>query len=253
MGCRQFLAIASWRVNGLAASSSLRPVFRRTIGAWIVVAFLVSAIAFYRMSPDASTSQASDNVAPAAGAEGAGSTTPGILMVVTPRPDATLDVTETVLLDSATSSLEIRPPDFSGDGAIFSDEVPYASKVRITAGDQSVPVPEGLVNRAQTLSLDEPTRRYEMRYELNRAVVRSEPSSAGRALGAIRPLTSGVSDDLRVAVVVVGDAVLNISCPGLVLSEQACATGSPPLLRVGTELPWRTAVVVVQIDLGDQR
>jgi hypothetical protein len=101
-----------------------------------------------------------------------------------------------------------------------------------------------------TLELDEPARRFELRYELNRAVVRSKPSTTGRALGAVRPLTIGVPDTLAVAIVIVGDSVRNLSCPGLELPEQACAVGSPPLLRLRTDLPWRNAVVVVQLDLG---
>jgi len=88
-----------------------------------------------------------------------------------------------------------------------------------------------------------------MHYELNRAIVRSLPSSAGRALGAIRPLTSGQPDHMSVAVVTVGSEVLNLSCPGLALPLQACAAGKQPLLHVRQDLPWRTALVVVQLDL----
>jgi hypothetical protein len=181
---------------------------------------------------------------------GPGTTAPGILLVVTPRPDATMDVTESVLLDAPTDALTVRPPDFSAAGAPFADEVPYASKFRVVARDLSVQVPDGVVNRPMTLELDEPARRFELRYELNRAVVRSKPSTTGRALGAVRPLTRGVPDTLAVAIVIVGDSVRNLSCPGLELPEQACAVGSPPLLRLRTDLPWRNAVVVVQLDLG---
>ncbi|MGH3458653.1 hypothetical protein [Aeromicrobium sp.] len=70
------------------------------------------------------------------------------------------------------------------------------------------------------------------------------------ALGAIRPLTSDVPGSLPVAVVAVGEAVRNLSCPALELPDQACATGSPPLMRVSPDLPWRTAVVVLQLDLA---
>ncbi len=120
---------------------------------------------------------------------GPGTTAPGILLVVTPRPDATMDVTESVLLDAPTDALTVRPPDFSAAGAPFADEGPYASKFRVVARDLSVQVPDGVVNRPMTLELDEPARRFELRYELNRAVVRSKPSTTGRALGAVRPLT----------------------------------------------------------------
>jgi hypothetical protein len=112
-------------------------------------------------------------------------------------------------------------------------------------------VPDGIVNRAETFDLYKPVRRYAMHYELNRAIVRSLPSSAGRALGAIRPLTSSQPDRMKVAVVTVGSDVRNLSCPGLALSLQACAAGKPPLLHVRQDLPWRTALVMVQLDLPE--
>ena len=40
--------------------------------------------------------------------------------------------------------------------------------------------------------------------------------------------------------------------PGLTLSLQACAAGKPPLLHVRQDLPWRTALVIVQLDLPER-
>jgi hypothetical protein len=135
---------------------------------------------------------------------------------------------------------------------MFAGVKPFASKVRITTRNQSVPVPDGVVNRAETFHLDKPVRRYTLHYDLNRAIVRSLPSSEGRALGAVRPLTSGQPDLMSVAVVTIGSDVRNLSCPGLALSLQACAAGTPPLLHVRQDLPWRTALVIVQLDLPKQ-
>jgi hypothetical protein len=224
-------------------------VYRRALGVWVVLAVLASIIMFFRMATDETPDRTSGTPDSAASSGGPGSTEPGINLVVTPKSDATMEVTESVLLDEPTESLKVRPPNFSAAGSTFGGNNPYASKVRLVAGDQSVQVADGVVNRPMTLDLDEPTRRFELRYELNRAVVRSKPSAKGRALGAVRPLTSGMPDTLAVAVVVLGDEVRNLSCPGLSLEEQSCAVGAPPLLRLRTDLPWRTAIVVIQLDL----
>jgi hypothetical protein len=236
-------------VTALAATSSLRPVYRRALAVWVVLAVLATTIMFFRMATEEPPDRVSNVPDSAASSGGPGSTAPGINLVVTPKSDATMEVTESVLLDEPTESLEVRPPDFSAAGSTFAAKDPYASKVRIVAGDQSVQVADGVVNRPMTLDLDEPARRFEMRYELNRAVVRSKPSAKGRALGAVRPLTSGVPNTLSVAVVVLGDEVRNLACPGLSLADQSCAVGAPPLLRLRTDLPWRTAIVVIQLDL----
>jgi hypothetical protein len=224
-------------------------VYRRALAVWVVLAVLASTIMFFRMATDETPDRTSGTPDSAASSGGPGSTQPGINLVVTPKSDATMEVTESVLLDEPTESLKVRPPNFSAAGSTFAGKNPYASKVRIVAGDQSVQVADGVVNRPMTLDLDEPSRRFELRYELNRAVVRSRPSAKGRALGAVRPLTSGMPDTLAVAVVVLGDEVRNLSCPGLSLEEQSCAVGAPPLLRLRTDLPWRTAIVVIQLDL----
>lgn len=232
----------------MAAEAWMSQAFRRALGAWIVVAIVASTIAFYRLGPDQAPSETSRSAARPAGP---GTTEPGILLVVARSTDAAFAVTELVRLETPATSITVRPPDFSAAGSTFDDAKPFASKVRIITREESVPVPDGTVNRAETFDLDQPVRRYRMHYELNRAIVQSRPSSAGRALGAIRPLTSGQPDHMKVAVVTVGDGVLNLSCPGLALSLQACAAGTPPLLHVRQDLPWRTALVIVQLDLPE--
>ena len=197
----------------MAAETWLSQAFRRIVGAWIVVAVIASTIAFYRLGPDQQApSEAGDS---ATRPDGPGTTEPGILLVASRATDSAFAVTELVLLESPTESIAVQPPDFSTVGSTFDAAKPYASKVRITTQDRSVPVPDGVVNRAETFALDEPVRRYTMHYEMNRAIVRSLPSSAGRALGAIRPLTRGGPDRMMVAVVTVGEDVRNLSCPGL--------------------------------------
>jgi hypothetical protein len=236
-------------VVGLPAEPLLPQTYRRIVAAWIVVAVVASVIAFYRIGPDQDTQPetAGSSVRP----DGPGTTEPGILLVVAPSTDTTFAVTELVRLYSPTSSITVRPPDFTAAGARFKAAKPYASKVRITSQDESVQVPDGIVNRTESFAIRKPTQRYAMRYELNRAIVRSKPSTAGRALGAIRPLTSGQPDSMTVAVVAVGREVRNLSCPALPLSLQSCALGKAPLLHVRQDLPWRTATVVVQLDLPD--
>jgi hypothetical protein len=233
-------------VIGVTVEPVLSQVFRRAVSVWIVLAVIASTIAFYRIGPDRPAARSGDS---ATRPDGPGTTEPGILLVVSRATDTAFVVTELVLRDEPAESIDVHPPDFSAVGSTFEATRPFASKVRITTRHGSVPVPDGVVNRAETFDLGEPVRRYTMHYELNRAIVRSSPSSAGRALGAIRPLTDPKSDQMSVAVVSVGDDVRNLSCPGLALSRQACAAGKPPLLRVRQDLPWRAAIVIVQLDL----
>lgn len=232
---------------GLAAQPLLPRAYRRIAIVWIVIAVLASVIAFYRIGPDQD-----EQIAPADSAirpDGPGTTEPGILLVVAPRTDTAFVVTELVRLETPSKTITVRPPRFTAAGSTFKAAKPYASKVKITTRDESVPVPDGIVNRKATFTVGEPARRFAMQYELNRAIVRSKPSTAGRALGAVTPLTSGLPDDLTVAVVVVGRGVRNLSCPGLELAIQACALGKAPLLHLRQALPWRNAIVIVQLDL----
>ena len=80
--------------------------------------------------------------------------------------------------------------------------------------------------------------RFELRYRLSDVTVRSTPSTAGRALAAIGPLTGGVDNDLPVLFIVSGGTVLGLNCPLLPFSQQSCGSQ----VQSAAERPTRTAL-----------
>lgn len=181
--------------------------------------------------------------------DGPGTTEPGILLFASPNLEGNFDVAELVLLTKPVRTLKVRPPDVSAAGGAFAAAKPYVSMLQISVQDQPLVVPDGKVKKPVSLPLNEPADRFELRYQLGGATVRSVPSTAGRALAAIGPLTYKVPADIPVAVVVTGESVQNLQCPTLVLAEQSCATGALPRLRVNRPLARPEALVVVQFDL----
>jgi len=123
----------------------------------------------------------------------------------------------------------------------------------VTAGDQPVVLPSDTLRAAVTLPLGSNEKQFELRYRLAGVTIRSTPSKAGRALAAIGPLTGHLTEDLPVAVTVIGSGVRNLECRQLSLGESACATGELPELRVNRLLHWTQSVVVVQLDLSSPR
>jgi hypothetical protein len=169
--------------------------------------------------------------------------------MASPLPDGSFDVAEIVLLATPSSSMWLGPPKVALAGSRFAKAKPVASQIQMSAGDQPVLVPGGRVNKRTNLALAAPAKKIELRYNLRGITVRSIPSRASRALSAISPLVEGVPKTLPVALMISGSTVINIGCPALRPREQACSTGRPPHLRVNRELPWRSAMIVVQFDL----
>jgi hypothetical protein len=181
--------------------------------------------------------------------KGPGTTQPGILLMASPLPDGSFDVAEIVLLATPNSAIWLSPPKVALAGSRFAKAKPVASQIQMSAGNHPVLVPGGRINQRTNLALAVPAKRIELRYNLRGITIRSIPSRAGRALTAISPLVEGVPRTFPVALRIGGSTVLNIGCPALRLREQACSAGRPPHLRVNRQLPWRSAVIVVQFDL----
>lgn len=254
---------------------------RRAIGLILVAGLCVSAVTFYRdaelprsapsvaSNPPAATTSTPTVRTPSASPppttspkppsttapvktklpKGPGTTEPGILLMASPLPDGSFDVAEIVLLATPSSSMWLGPPKVALAGSAFAKAKPVASQIQVSAGDQPVLVPGGRVNQRTNLALAVPAKRIELRYNLRGITVRSIPSRASRALSVISPLVEGVPKTHPVALRISGSTVINIGCPALRLREQACSAGRPPHLRVNRELPWRSAVIVVQFDL----
>lgn len=181
---------------------------------------------------------------------GPGITEPGIHLTASPAFDGSFDVSEQVLLSQPQTELSLRVPPISQAGNEFRSAAPVATTIQVTAGDQPVVLPSDTLRDAVTLTLGSSEKRFELRYRLTGVTIRSIPSTAGRALAAIGPLTDKVADDLPVAVTVSGSGVRNLECRQLILGARACATGELPDLRVNRLLRWPQSIVVVQLDLS---
>ena len=179
---------------------------------------------------------------------GPGVTEPGILLVALPAADGSFDVVERVRLLSAVDVLELRPAPVELAGRQFESATGTATAVQLSAGDQPVVVPGATVDAAVSLPVPAAAG-FDLRYRLTDVSVRSVPSTAGRALAALGPLTVGVGDELPVHVVASGESILGVNCPLLVFAEQACGSRSSAGTGIETELPAGVALTTVQFDL----
>jgi hypothetical protein len=258
--------------------TGLGRALRRSIGGLLVCVLLVTAFAFYtyspylsltagagglatsaappsRSTPDPSIASVTSSATPAPSPTSGGQQ-PGVLLVAVVRPDRVFEVTETVRLAAPVSQVTLTPPDLRRGSRYLRSARPEATVVVVRGAEQrAVRPPGGRVVTATTVALDQPTDRFEIRYRLHGSIRMNKPSSAGRALGAVAPLTSGLPADLPVAVRVHGTAVQNLDCVGLPTDQRACIDGRRPHARVNQDLPYRVAVVQVQLDLraaGDE-
>ncbi len=179
---------------------------------------------------------------------GPGLTRPGILLIASPASDGTFDVLERIRPLRPVSVLTLRPAPVDRAGRQFASASAAATQVQVSAGDQPVLVPGAKVGATMELPVAQ-VGQFELRYRLTGVTVRSTPSTAGRALAAIGPLTGGVDDDLPVLFIVSGGTVLGLNCPLLPLSQQSCGTRVQDPPSVEHELPGRLALTSVQYDL----
>ena len=253
---------------------------RRAVGLAVVLVLLGCAFAFYRAAPtlpkstvpapasaaDATPTSGPTTPAPTSAepaspkrragatarrdaATGPGRTAVGIHLTASPAADGSFDVAESVVLSSPVSVLKLRVPPIGDGGSVFRSMDARATEVQVSAGSRPVAVPDAEVAADADVPLAVAATKFEIRYRLTGVTIRSPGSTAGRALAALGPLTSGVPLDLPVATAVRGRAVLNLRCPYLRLGEQACSAGSDGNLRVNRTLPWHQSLVVVQLDL----
>jgi len=105
-----------------------------------------------------------------------------------------------------------------------------------------------MVDRPVTVPVP-PADHFELHYRLTDVTVRSTPSTAGRALAVIGPLTGGLDPELPVLFVVSGGSVLAVNCPLLPFAEQSCGSRVQAGTGLQRELPWRLALGSVQLNL----
>jgi len=178
---------------------------------------------------------------------GPGVTKPGIRLKVVPQTDGSFDITEDVMLPEATNILQLQLPD-SGEHlpGMMAKTTPKVTNLKVTAGDDPVPVEDTTVTAPEDLPLTTAASRIRLTYTLLGSVVRSTPSKPERAGAAIRPLTSATEGTLPTDLTVTS-GLLNAVCPLLI--ETRCATGDPPDLGILPDIPAGKALVVLQLNL----
>lgn len=244
---------------------------RRALGVLLVVALVVSAVAFLvatvrKVQADQQIGMAEAPPVPGASTESSRSTPvppstpeepsddasgggePGVLLVIDPTPDGTFAVTETVRLPTPANTITLRPPRVAGAGAPFTDLSPVATDVQVSADGAAIAVPEETVADPVDLAVEEVSV-FEITYELDGTLVRTRPAESARALAAVSPLVSGLDDTLPVTVVVTGDSVLSVNCPLLTLRQQACGVGSTPRMTVEDTLTVGRGIVTIALTL----
>jgi hypothetical protein len=261
--------------------------FRRALGSLVTLALLAAAIGFYLASPrlhvtsgsgpatnaepartHSPTESASPDStltatptptqtatqAPGSSADrklppGPGGRQPGIRLTAVTTSDGEFDIVETVRLAQPVVRLTLAPPDLSPLAGGLKRKRPVAEALTVMADGHRIKPLKTTVRRATVLTLTRPTDLFELRYRVREATVASKPSSTGRLLGAVGPLT-GVPDELPVAITVKGHSLLNLSCPCLQVDDQACAAGGASTMRANQYLARRDALVLVQFDIA---
>jgi len=144
----------------------------------------------------------------------------------------------------------VEPPVRTRAGEAFARSRPVVLDLRIESGAQEIAdVPAQVTKR--TLIALEPSRSsiLTLNYRLAGTTVMLVPSTTGRALAFIRPVTADADPSLPVRIHAIGSGTLNLACPQLALAQQARARGRAPDLRVATGAIGRTATVVIQLNV----
>nr|WP_238350664.1 hypothetical protein [Kribbella shirazensis] len=172
---------------------------------------------------------------------------PGIELVAVPRRDGSFDVTEKLLLPTATDMLPLQLP-ASGEHlpGIMTPTSPRVTNLKVMADDQSVPLENTTVPGADFIPLTAPATRILLTYRLSGSTVLATPARSTRAGATIRPLTASAEGTLPTDVKVT-TGLLNAVCP--LLTETRCAVGDPPRLTIQSDIPASKALVVLQLDL----
>ncbi|TCC22441.1 hypothetical protein E0H50_35110 [Kribbella sindirgiensis] len=180
---------------------------------------------------------------------GTGETKPGIALTAVPRPDGSFDVTENLMLPTATDILPVQLP-ASGEHlpGMMARTTPRVTNLKLLADDQSVRLENTTLTAADYIPLTAAATRIQLTYRLSGSTVRALPlpSPSTRAAAAIRPLTAGTDSTLPTDLTVTG-GLLNAVCP--LMTETRCAVGDPPDLTIQPDIPAGKALVVLQLDL----
>lgn len=183
--------------------------------------------------PSSATSSRTETVAPSSpsgsaafvpGADvGPGLTTAGVLVRATPTADGSLEVVERVRFAEPVDKLSVGPPQTLGVAARSLPRSIEIADLQVQADDAVVNIGAGAFTTPRTLRLPGETSTVVMRYRLVGATVRSIPSTPGRALMVLPPITGPATLGAMPFVIEVSGAdVTNVLCPGLPVNAQLC-------------------------------
>ncbi len=177
---------------------------------------------------------------------GPGLTVPGINVVARVDNDGTLDVQEKVLLDSPvlTIRLAAAAPPLASTEALK----PVVTELQAQSAQGPVTMPQTLTQVAQSISFGAPVTSFTMRYKESGGQERSNPAPVGRALLVLGPIAAPDLASTPVVVQVIGDHVLNLTCPDLPQTKQVCGVAEATGRTAGPMQAYR-ATMIVQVNL----
>lgn len=180
---------------------------------------------------------------------GPGLTTPGIYVLVQPDAAGNLEVVERLRFAVGVTSLRLAPPKPT-EAKGLEGVKPVIVGLQAAAGDAPAPAPwTGPVRSAVTLPLPTAVTKIDLRYRLEAATVRSQPSTLGRGLAALPPIAAVGLGSVPVVIEVVGSGVRNIVCPQLQAEDQLCGRHTGQVWTT-TALTARQSSVIAQLDLA---
>ncbi len=190
-----------------------------------------------------------DNAYVPGGATGPGLTAPGILVQALPSANGDLEVVERVRFAVPSDSLTLGVPSSQG---IAKGTAPLRARLKdlqVSADGNVVDTTGASLSQTTRLTLPSGTRQVQMRYRLTGSVLRSTPSTPGRALVVLPPLSRGPRvDTLQVIVEVQGGTVRNLQCPALRAADQLCGREGPDRWYT-VPLTLGRSAVLAQLDL----
>ena len=165
----------------------------------------------------------------------------------------TIEVVETVHWPEggpATIELTLSEDVAAAGGLAIAPEFSVGSLQVSVDGSPVIPSPRAGVENAWVITpaSGAAPRSMEVRYLLEGAIVRSVPSSPGRALAVLTPMSAGAVGDLPIAIAISTSDVLNVYCPGGA-NQQAIMCGRVQGGLWTTNLPPGLPLVVAQVDL----
>lgn len=151
------------------------------------------------------------------------------------------------------AELTLETSDLTTASGIAGDFDPEVTELRVSVDGaelEAVPVEGSTTQWVVTVPNPSADSTVEVTYVLAGAIVRSVPSTDGRGLGVVAPLTRNLLGSTPLRVEFTGDAVLSIACPGAPdLVGQLCGrmgdggwtadapAGDPPVVTIQLNLP----------------